>query len=222
MAVSTDVTWSTDRSSAKSTRGRALDRAVVFIVCVVCPVALFVGAWALSGFGGNGGAKVLALIGAVIGIAVALIVGYVANRCSPTVRLVSALLSAATMVGLATATFTGLMQTAKLRLDQSSWQASLASIHPSEVGCRPYRPGELTLKDLGEVTQVCSTEAGYSGQSIVIFFGPHLGTNLIYTHSGAAPGADNCVKQIAGPWWQSTTLSPNLDCPWGWTFVPGP
>ena len=149
--------------------------------------------------------------------------GYVANRCSRTMRLVSVLISTAVMVGLVTATFTGLVQIARLQLDESSWQASLAAIHPSEIGCQTYRPGELTVKDLGEVTQVCSSATGRPGQSIVVFFGPHLGTNLIYQPlSASAPGGDNCVKQIAGPWWQSTTLGSNLNCPSGWTIVPGP
>ena len=51
MAVSTPVDWNTDQPLRKSVRGRALDRAWLLILCVFCPVALFVGVWALDSVG---------------------------------------------------------------------------------------------------------------------------------------------------------------------------
>ena len=207
----------------QTNRGQFVDRAWLVALCIICPAVLLGAVWVVTGFGVNNAARVVAWLGAAVGIAVVLVAAYVANRWSKGLRLACVTCSVCALAGVVVATQYGAVARAKLQLDVASWQKAMTSVRIDGTigGCQTIRPHSLTLKGLGQVNRICGTNVTtLYGQSID-FLGPHPGTYLAYyPHPGPLPPSDNCAAHIAGPWWQSVAIGAG-ECSDGFHFTGG-
>ena len=111
-------------------------------------------------------------------------------------------------------TVTGGLSATKLRLDESSWQQSLKAIGEgrSIEGCEIPRPA-MTMAALGVIDQICATNPPTGYPRAITFIGSPGGSSLIYyPHTGPPPAYDECVRPVAGGWWEALPIGINSDC----------
>jgi hypothetical protein len=196
----------------------------VVSLCILTPIGLFLATWTLTGFGGSNTARLVAWLGAFVGVTIVLIVGLVGDRWPAKFRFTWVGIAVLLMAGTVFAVTTSRLANVKLGDDASSWQASLDAAHLKiGVQCLTLTPGQLTFREFGPVTEICPSNSTSLYKPSLDFLGAKSQESLVYyPHPGQAPGEDVCVSHITGVWWQTVPFNQdNMACPSGFTFLGG-